>query len=119
MMGDFAGSTNDPGKSSRERRSVPRYGLIAQTEIVEPRSGLRISGRMSEVSRKGCYVDLLTTLPVHTFVEVHITRDQGTFVSQGKIIYSQESMGMGVAFLEVPADQMKVLDTWLAELTAS
>ena len=83
-MGDSAGSTNDPGKSYRERRSVPRYGLIAQTEIVEPVSGLRISGRVSEMSHKGCYVDLLNTLPVQTVVEVRITRDRGTFVRPGK-----------------------------------
>jgi hypothetical protein len=118
-MANSAGSTNDPGNSYRERRSVPRYGLIAQTEIVEPMSGLRISGRVSEVSRKGCYVDLLTTLPVQTLVDVRITRDQGTFVSPGKIIYAQESMGMGVAFQDTPAEQLKVLDTWLVELTAS
>ena len=117
-MGDSAGSTNDPGKSYRERRSVPRYGLIAQTEIVEPVSGLRISGRVSEVSHKGCYVDLLNTLPVQTVV-VRITRDQGTFVSPGKIIYAQEAMGMGVAFFATAADQLKALDSWLTELTES
>ena len=117
-MGDSAGSTNDPGKSYRERRSVPRYGLIAQTEIVEPVSGLRISGRVSEVSHKGCYVDLLNTLPVQTVV-VRITRDQGTFVSPGKIIYAQEAMGMGVAFFDAAADQLKALDSWLTELTES
>jgi hypothetical protein len=27
-------------------------------------------------------------------------------------------MGMGVAFLEVAADQLKILDAWLAELSA-
>ena len=118
-MGDSAGSTNDPGKSYRERRAVPRYGLTAQTEIVEPVSGLRISGRVSEVSHKGCYVDLLNTLPVQTVVEVRITRDRGTFVSPGKIIYTQEAMGMGVAFFDTSADQLKVLDSWLTELTES
>ena len=98
---------------------MPRYGLTAQTEIVEPVSGLRISGRVSEVSHKGCYVDLLNTLPVQTVVEVRITRDRGTFVSPGKIIYTQEAMGMGVAFIDTSADQLKVLDSWLTELTES
>ncbi len=118
-MGDSGGLPNDPGVSYRNRRSVPRYGLIAQTDVVEPVSGLRISGRISEVSLKGCYVDVLNTLPTQTVIEVRILRDQGTFTSPGKIIYTQEGMGMGVAFLNTPADQFEVLDSWLADLNAS
>jgi hypothetical protein len=118
-MGESGGSPNDLGVSYRNRRSVPRYGLIAQTDVVEPVSGLHISGRISEVSLKGCYVDVLNTLPTQTEIEVRISRDQGTFTSPGKIIYTQEGMGMGVAFLNTPADQFKVLDSWIAELNAS
>jgi hypothetical protein len=118
-MTDSAGSPIEPGKSYSERRSVPRYALIAQTEVVEPISGLRIAGRISEISRKGCYVDALNTLPTQTIIEVRISRDQGKFNSPGKIIYTQEGMGMGIAFLNMPADQLKILDSWLAELTTS
>jgi hypothetical protein len=118
-MGDFTGPSSNPGDPYREKRSVPRYGLIAQSEIIEPVSGLRIPGRLSEVSRKGCYIDLLTTLPLKTVVEIRITRDRGTFVSRGKIIYTQEMMGMGVAFLDTPGEQLKVLDAWLAELNTT
>jgi hypothetical protein len=118
-MGDSGGSPIDPGKSYSERRSVPRYGLIAQAEVVEPVSGLRIAGRISEISRKGCYVDALNTLPTQTLIEVRLSRDQGTFNSPGKIIYSQEGMGMGIAFLDMPADQLRTLDSWLAEFTDS
>jgi PilZ domain len=99
-----------------ERRLVPRYTFIAAAEIIEPASGVRMAGRISEISRKGCYVDLLNTLPTGTPVEVRISRDQGVFAATGKIIYSQDGMGMGVAFADVPADQLKILDSWLAEL---
>ncbi len=118
-MGDSGTSPNDQGRSYRDRRSVPRYGLIAQTDLVEPKSGLHISGRISEVSLKGCYVDVLNTLPTQTNVEVCISRDQGKFTSPGKIIYTQEGMGMGIAFLNTPADQLQVLTSWLTELNAS
>jgi PilZ domain len=118
-MGDFGIPQNDPGVSYPKRRSVPRFSLIAQTDVVEPVSGLRISCRISEVSLKGCYVDVLNTLPTQTEIEIQISRDQGTFTSPGKIIYTQEGMGMGIGFLNTPVDQMKVLDSWLAELNAS
>ena len=115
-MSDSVGSAGNTGKPS-DRRSVPRFSLIAAVEVVEPISGVRISGRISEVSRKGCYVDVLNTLPTGTVIDLRISRDQGTFSSAGKIIYTQEGMGMGVAFLDPPADQLSVLDSWLAELT--
>lgn len=98
------------------RRTVPRFSLIASAEIIEPASGLRISGRLSEISRKGCYLDLLNALPAGTHIVVRISRDQGNFESPGKIIYVQEGMGMGVAFLDPSADQLKILDSWLEEL---
>jgi PilZ domain len=98
------------------RRTVPRFSLIATAELFEPASGLRISGRLSEISRKGCYVDVLNTLPTGTAIVVRISRDQGAFESPAKIIYVQEGMGVGIAFLEAAEDQLTVLDSWLQEL---
>jgi len=84
--------------------------------LTEPTTETHISGRISEISRKGCYVDVLNTLPEGTTIRLKITRDQGEFASAGRIIYVQPGMGMGVAFVEVAADQLNVLDAWLAEL---
>ena len=105
------------GASQRDGREVPRYTLIATAEFRDPLSGVRIAGRISEISRKGCYLDVLNTLPKDTRIEVRISRDRGNFASAGKIIYEQERMGMGVAFCDVPADQLAILDSWLVELT--
>ena len=118
-MDDSSGSPIGAEKAIRERRSVPRYSLIAQAEIVEPSSGVRIAGRISEISRKGCYVDLLNTLPVNTIVEVRISRDQGDFVSRGRVIYAQDGMGMGIAFQEITAEQQRILDSWIEELKSA
>jgi hypothetical protein len=78
IMGD-PGSPSDSDKPNRERRSVPRYTLIATVDVVEPVSSVRISGRISELSRKGCYVDALNNLPPQTPVNIRISRDSGTF----------------------------------------
>lgn len=104
------------GPPYREKRSVPRYSLIATVDIVEPVSDMHLAGRVSEISRKGCYLDILNTLPVGTKIYLTVSRDQGTFATPGRIIYVQEGMGMGVAFVEPAPDQMQVLDLWLIEL---
>ena len=95
---------------------MPRYSLIASAEILETVSETNIKGRVSEISRKGCYVDVLNTLSVGSLVDVLISRDRGNFVTKGKIIYTLERMGMGVAFLDPPTEQLQILDSWLAEL---
>ena len=115
-MTESFGAPSDSPPQYRERRSVPRFALIATAEITEPASGVHISGRISEISRKGCYLDILNTLPVGTQLRLTIFRDQGTFTTNGKVIYAQEGMGMGISFADLASDQLKVLDAWLGEL---
>lgn len=117
-MGGSFGSPANPGPPYREKREVPRFSFIADVALTEPATDTRISGRISEISRKGCYVDVLNTLPVGTPIELRVTRDQGVFATKGKIIYVQPGMGMGVAFTSVAADQMNILDAWLKELSS-
>jgi PilZ domain len=117
-MAEPFGATTKPTGPYREKRSVPRFSLIASAEIIEPASGVHISGRISEISRKGCYLDVLNTLPVGTRLRLTVSRDQGTFTCTARIIYVQEGMGMGIAYVDVPPDQLKILDGWLAELKA-
>lgn len=105
--------------SFSERRSVPRYPLIATVEVLETASDTRMSGRISEISRKGCYVDVLNPLPSGTPVRLWISRDEGTFETSGKIIYTQPGMGMGILFVDTAAPQLQRLDAWLAELASA
>jgi PilZ domain len=102
----------------REKRSVPRYMLIATVEVEESTSGVRISGRVSEISRKGCYIDVLNTLPTGTMVRLRVIRDKGTFFTRGKIIYVHVGIGMGVLFVDPTPDQLQILDSWIADLAA-
>jgi hypothetical protein len=117
-MGASPGTPGSQGPPYREKREVPRFSFIAEVALTELASDTRISGRISEISRKGCYVDVLNTLPEGTPIELKVSRDQGVFLTKGRIIYVQPGMGMGVAFIDVPADQLKVLDAWLKELSS-
>jgi hypothetical protein len=100
-----------------EKRVVPRFTFIATVDISHAESGIRLAGRISEISRRGCYIDVLNTLPKDTPIQLRITRDSGTFVTPGSVIYVLERMGMGVAFLDTAPDQLSILDSWLAEFS--
>lgn len=114
----MAASDSSRSPDYANRRTVPRYSLIATAEVMESNSEMHLSGRIAEISRKGCYVDVLNTLPIGTLVQLRVLRDSGTFSAHGKIIYVQEGMGMGVAFIDPRPDQLAVLDSWLADLSS-
>jgi hypothetical protein len=119
-MGYFSDTPSHPvggGGQYPNRREVPRFSLIAVAVLREPESDTKISGRISELSRKGCYVDTLISLPEGTNLEVRISRDQGVFESLAKIIYVQSGMGMGLVFVNTADEQLKILDSWLDELS--
>jgi PilZ domain len=116
-MGGFSNNVSAE-RVYREKREVPRFTFIASVVITELTTQTRISGRISEISRKGCYVDVLNTLPVGTPIHITISRDSGTFATLSKVIYVQEGMGMGVAYDATAPDQLQILDSWLAELAA-
>lgn len=113
-----SGTPANPGGPYTEHREVPRFTYIAHIELREPRTDMRITGRISEISRKGCYVDVLVTLPKGTNLNMRISCDQGSFETKSKIVYVQEGMGMGVTFVDTAEDQMKILDGWLAQLSS-
>jgi len=99
-----------------KKRSVRRCQLVASAEVTEPHSGARITGRTSEVAVGGCYVDALNPLPEGTLVEVRILRDQGTFETKAKVVYSDPGFGMGLAFTEMSPDMRLLLEGWLFEI---
>jgi hypothetical protein len=107
-------SRTEVSQSYGVQRTVPRYSVLAVAELNDAASTMCIVGRMKEISRKGCYVNTPSTLPVNTLLRVVITRDDETFVTNGKILYAHDKIGMGVGFIEPAEDQVEILNSWLA-----
>ena len=114
-MGSLPISPSDLGSTYRTQRTVPRYTFVAVAEIIETATQTCVMGRINEISRKGCYVDTLNPFTVGTNLNVVISRDQRTFAARGNVIYAHEGIGMGVAFLDPTDDQLRILNSWLAE----
>jgi PilZ domain-containing protein len=117
MSGKTPGSLVDSNTCYDLRRTVPRYAFVAVAEIAQTASETGIQGRVAEISRKGCYVDVLNSFPVGTVLNTRIFCDRGSFAAKGRVLYVQERIGMGIAFLDPPADELKILDAWLSELS--
>jgi PilZ domain len=99
----------------RELRRSPRIPFVAAAEITELQTETRLPARTGDLSRHGCYVDMVNPLPVGTPVRVHITHGQRSFYANAGVVYSQTPLGMGLAFQPVESKHEAVLESWLSE----
>lgn len=102
-----------------QARRSPRYSLYATAQVTELRTETRLTTRTSELSRHGCYLDMLTPLRLGTAVKVQISNQGQTFEAKGRVIYCHPNMGMGVAFDEIEAGNVLVIEKWLSDLRGS
>ena len=100
----------------RERRRTPRYMFFASAELLERKSEVRVASRVSELSRYGCYLDMMNPFPKDTEVLLKSWRDETQIVqTKGRIIYSQPNMGAGVIFVDLEEKYVPLLEQWLAQ----
>lgn len=112
----FAGFTQlEVAIDYQERRRGPRYSFIASAELIEQKADVRIASRVSELSRHGCYLDMMNPFPNGTLVLVKIAAGDASFEAKSKIVYAQHNMGAGVGFLEIAPASQAVLERWLDE----
>jgi len=98
-----------------DRRTHPRYKFIAAVEVVAAESGARIETRVRDLSQQGCYVDTNSALSLGTVTDVRITKGAQLFEARARVVYSRAGKGMGLVFTDIEAEQLRTLETWLAE----
>jgi hypothetical protein len=97
-----------------DRRAAPRYTLILLAEVTDRLSSAKFTARTSDVSRTGCYVDMLNPLPRGTLVQLRLRNQKEIFECGAIVMYVSPGLGMGVQFEELPPGQLERLDRWLA-----
>lgn len=108
----------EPAKSSgHEKRAQVRFPFSAAAEVYELRSKTRVTGRCSDLSAGGCYIDTLSPFAVGAVVKIRMQRDTREFESAAVVAYAHTSMGMGLAFAEMKREHQAVLRSWIAELS--
>jgi len=109
----------EPERIPIDRRTGPRYNFLAVVELSEAVGVYCVDGRIREISRKGCYVNTQSTLPVGTMLTVVITSEDENFETQGKVLYTHDQVGMGIAFENTTDEQLETLNSWLATLAGT
>jgi hypothetical protein len=65
----------------------------------------------------GCYMDTINPFAKDAAVTLTVTRDNQSFKTQAKVVYSKTGMGMGLLFTAAEPDQLRILGSWLNELS--
>ncbi len=102
-----------------ERRAYPRYSLSADAEIVESKSRTKMSARVSDLSRMGCYAEMMSPFPLGAQVKMRILKNKTPFLAHASVAYSADGMGMGLKFTDLVPEQILILEKWLGELSGT
>lgn len=101
--------------SEEQRRRNPRYAFIANAELFESATKMRIATRVSELSVQGCYLDMLNPFPEDTIALVKISVGKTVFESKVRVVYAHSNLGVGLVFLDLDPKNVEVLKSWIDE----
>ncbi|MGC2331706.1 MAG: PilZ domain-containing protein [Candidatus Acidiferrales bacterium] len=95
--------------SGRERRQFVRHPCRMAAQIALQNGSLRMTATVTDISLGGCYVEMLSPLPVDMFVDISISPDDTTLQLSGRVRSSQVNFGMGVSFTGMRPQDFEVL----------
>jgi len=99
----------------RSQPQAPRYAFSAPAELSRIGAGASNKLRVNEISLHGCYLDDSTSFSRGTQVTIKIFSGVQTFEATASILYSQPTLGTGLAFREVKPPAMAILREWLQQ----
>ena len=110
-------NTTETAAEVKELRQNPRYSFSCDAEVIDIRGNTRITGRVTDIARKGCYVDTISPFAPGTLLAVKMKQGIQTFETQGSVAYSTVGLGMGLCFTVTEQPHALLLEAWLGELS--
>ena len=103
--------------SEAERRGADRHLVTASAEVIELSSGARFTTRTTDLGPGGCFIDTTNPFSVGSRVWLVLRQGKNEFETPGVVVYSQNGLGMGIAFDDIDTEQRTALERWIRELT--
>jgi len=106
-----------PATPPPDRRRYPRHGVQLQIELRQEDSDVPLRLETSDLSRGGCYVQLMMTLPLATPVTATLWLGDSAIHIRGRIVTRHPQYGNGIMFLEFVGDGEQMLARYLDSIT--
>ncbi len=96
-----------------DRRLYPRYTLQVQIEIRQEGSEVPMRLETTDLSRGGCYIELIMPLPVDVRVQATLWLDGYPIVIRGRVVTRHPQFGNGIKFVEFEGQAEHLLIRYL------
>ena len=110
--------TATPTLPHPERRQYPRYSAQVQIELRQDDSDVPLRMQTTDLSRGGCYVQLMMTMPIATYLNITLWLDGYPVHIRGRVVTRHPQFGNGIMFLEFQGNDEQLLTRYLSALTA-
>lgn len=116
---DVCGASSSDVAAMISHRRSPRLRCSGSVELRADGSDSRTWGTLIDISLHGCYVEMNTTVPVDTKVNLVLKSCGFRIQAIGLVRNSYPSLGMGICFAEITPGQDLPLKQLLAALAGS
>ena len=101
-----------------ERRHHPRYSVHVPVEIHEDNSNVPMRLETTDISRGGCYIQLM--IPLSVGIRLHMTLwiDGSPVIAKGLVVTRHPQFGNGIMFVEFEGEGEKILQGYLENIIA-
>jgi hypothetical protein len=100
-----------------ERRHHPRYTVKVQIEIRREGSDVPMRLETTDLSRGGCYIQLIMPMSRGTRVQVTLWLDGCPIVIHGLVVTRHPDFGNGIIFVDFQGQAEQLLQRYLQAVT--
>jgi len=108
----------EPAVAQGERRAYPRYSAHVQLELREEGNDVPMRLSTTDLSRNGCYVEMIAPLAVGVRVQATLWLGEKRVRVRGCVVTRHPQFGNGIMFLVFEDDGQQTLRTFLEQLRA-
>jgi hypothetical protein len=95
--------------SGQERRQFARHPCQIQVQVTLVGDSAGVSGRITDISLGGCYIEMFSPFPVDAEVRLALKLEESTPDLSARVRASQTGCGMGVSFTAMSAENFELL----------
>lgn len=107
------------GLAKADRRRYPRHSVKVQIELREEGKDVPMRMSTTDLSRGGCYVELMMTMPVGTYVNAALWLNNCSIRVRGRVVTRHPQFGNGIMFLEFENHGEDVLAQYLDAIVSN
>jgi len=96
-----------------DRRRHPRYTVQVQIELHQEGDDVPMRLATTDLSRTGCYIELMMPFPVGTPLHVTLWLDESPIAIKGRVVTCHLQFGNGIVFVEFEGHAEQLLHRYI------